>query len=377
MSFLGNLLGLGGAGDSLSQSMGLGGTQNNTSGVLDLGNATEGGGGLLGLNLFGVDNSMRLPLALSMMGGGSNSEAFKNAATLMGTMGPKIEEKRAAMNEQNQSVAFLEKFAPDIAEKVRAGYTIKEGLAEYKLRAGGGGTEVYGTPIYGKDKDGRTVLGAITKNGKFQPLDTGGIDVTPGVTWQDFGTYKVPFDRSGAPAGAPVPVENFGAARDTAAGSETGKANVANQQALSGMRQTAGRVNMMVEDLKNDKYLPNMIGPVASRLPNVSSDAARVQSKITQLSGEAFLQARQLLKGGGAITDFESKKAEEAMIRLNTAQTEEDFIAALDQFNTMVQQGLQKLEAQVSGASGGGRPAGGATNGWQDMGGGVRIRPLP
>jgi hypothetical protein len=91
-----------------------------------------------------------------------------------------------------------------------------------------------------------------------------------------------------------------------------------------------------------------MLGPVDSRLPNWSSDAARVQGKMDQIQGGAFLTARGLLKGGGAITDYEGKKAEEAYSRLNAAQTPEDYKAALDDFNYYVQQGLQKLQAQAA-----------------------------
>jgi hypothetical protein len=54
-----------------------------------------------------------------------------------------------------------------------------------------------------------------------------------------------------------------------------------------------------------------------------------------------------MLKGGGAITDYEGKKAEEAFARLSQAQTVEDFNQALDDFNYFVQQGLRKLEAQA------------------------------
>jgi hypothetical protein len=92
-----------------------------------------------------------------------------------------------------------------------------------------------------------------------------------------------------------------------------------------------------------------MLGPMDSRLPNLSSDAARVQGKIDQLKGGAFLQARQMLKGGGAITDYEGQKAEAAFARMSTAQSVEDFNAALDEFNAAVQQGLAKLEAQAGG----------------------------
>ena len=91
-----------------------------------------------------------------------------------------------------------------------------------------------------------------------------------------------------------------------------------------------------------------MLGPVDSLLPNVSEDAARVQGKMNQIQGGAFLQARQLLKGGGAITDYEGQKAEAAFARLAAAQNPEDYKAALDEFNYFVQQGLKKLEAQAA-----------------------------
>jgi hypothetical protein len=90
-----------------------------------------------------------------------------------------------------------------------------------------------------------------------------------------------------------------------------------------------------------------MVGPVYGRLPNMTADAERVQQKIDQLKGGAFLQARQALKGGGAITDYEGKKAEEAYTRLSQAQSEGDFKAALDEFNYYVQQGLAKLQSQA------------------------------
>ena len=67
-----------------------------------------------------------------------------------------------------------------------------------------------------------------------------------------------------------------------------------------------------------------------------------------------------MLKGGGAITDYEGQKAEGAYARLNQAQTPEDFKAALDEFNFYVQQGLQKLQAQA---------------GQQRMGGGYPQQP--
>lgn len=87
-----------------------------------------------------------------------------------------------------------------------------------------GGASVYGTPIYGEDAEGNTVLGVIGKDGTFKKLDTGGVTPTPGVSWQDFGTYRQPFDKGGQPAAAPVPIENYGAEFDKGRGGVEGKA---------------------------------------------------------------------------------------------------------------------------------------------------------
>jgi len=75
-----------------------------------------------------------------------------------------------------------------------------------------------------------------------------------------------------------------------------------------------------------------------------------------QLSGGAFLQARGLLKGGGAITDFESQKAEAAFARLNAAQSIEDYRAALTEFKHATTAGLAKLRQQGAMVPGGGQP---------------------
>lgn len=55
-----------------------------------------------------------------------------------------------------------------------------------------------------------------------------------------------------------------------------------------------------------------------------------------QLQGNVFLQAYQQLKGGGQITEIEGTKAENAIARLQTAQTEEGFVQALNDLRDVV-----------------------------------------
>lgn len=118
---------------------------------------------------------------------------------------------------------------------------------------------------------------------------------------------------------------------------------------LPGARQMADDVAKQVDDLLADPYLDKMLGPINSRLPNTSADAARVQARMDQLQGGAFLQARALLKGGGAITDFEGQKAEAAFLRMSAAQNRKDFELALREFQQAVKDGVTKLEDAMAG----------------------------
>ena len=146
--------------------------------------------------------------------------------------------------------------------------------------------------------------------------------------------------------------------RSIYAARETGKLEAGAAAAAPGELALFNTIEFQVNDLLNDPYLPNMLGPVQGRLPNVSAEAARVQGKMNQISGGAFLQARQLLKGGGAITDFESKKAEEAFLLMNTAQNEEDFRKAMQNFLDAVRAGLPKLQTAAPAAGGVATPEG-------------------
>lgn len=244
-------------------------------------------------------------------------------------------------------------------------------IGKMQREADSAGNEVFGTPIYGRDpQSGQMVLGAIGKDGTFKRLDTGGVDVTPGVTWQDFGTHRQAFDKSGNPVGVPVAKENFQEASDKAEGAQSGKSRAEAQAELSKVEDNAFSILGMIDSLDNDPYLDSMLGPVSSRLPNVSAEAARVQSKMDQIGGQAFLQAFQTLRGGGQISNVEGEKAQAAIARLSTAQSPKDYRDALNELRTIVQSGLDRARRSVSGGS----PAGEAPgDGWQDMGG-VKIR---
>jgi len=104
-----------------------------------------------------------------------------------------------------------------------------------------------------------------------------------------------------------------------------------------------------IKQIIEDPALEQALGPVESRLPTMREATARVESRIDKLAGQSFLQAREMLRGGGQITDFEGQRAEAAMARLNRAQSVADFKAALNEFNDAVAEGIRKLEAAAGG----------------------------
>lgn len=66
-----------------------------------------------------------------------------------------------------------------------------------------------------------------------------------------------------------------------------------------------------------------------------------------QVQGKTFLQAYESLKGGGQITEVEGKKAEQAIARLNTAQSEEAFASAIEELREVVVSGLERAKAKA------------------------------
>lgn len=88
-------------------------------------------------------------------------------------------------------------------------------------------------------------------------------------------------------------------------------------------------------------------GRLLNRIPGtpVFDFAQRVE----QIQGQAFLQAFESLRGGGAITDIDAQKATQAIARLNTAASPSDFRIALGELRDIVQAGRDRARNLVSG----------------------------
>lgn len=137
-----------------------------------------------------------------------------------------------------------------------------------------------------------------------------------------------------------------------AAGAETGQSVAKAQFDLPRVEGNVATAIGDIEKLKNHKGLP-MITGLSSKIGIVpGTDQAAADALATQVQGQTFLQAFNSLKGGGAITEIESTKAEQAIARLSRAQSTKDYQAALDDLRGVLERGLEKAKKQARATGG-------------------------
>ena len=81
------------------------------------------------------------------------------------------------------------------------------------------------------------------------------------------------------------------------------------------------------------------------RIPG--TDARDFSIRLEQIRGKQFLEAFQALKGSGAITETEGKKATEAIARMDTSSSEPEFKRAVRDFQEVVRAGLGRTKARA------------------------------
>jgi len=134
-----------------------------------------------------------------------------------------------------------------------------------------------------------------------------------------------------------------------------------------------------IDAISNDPKLDSVVGPLEGGGGNNIDDFGITQrayyggdglaliEKIGQLQNSTWLAARQMLKGGGAITDYESRKAEGAMARLSRAKSETEFRGALKDLRDAVTEGQAKLRAANGGSPVSSLPTGVDQSVWDAM----------
>lgn len=221
---------------------------------------------------------------------------------------------------------------------------------EWEKNNGSGSTEYGLAPQYGTDENGNPVIMQLGKNGSAikTPLPDG-VSLSKEPIRIDAGTSTVLLDPITRQQIGVIPKNNAEAAEATADGKAKSEAKVA----LGGIEQNANQMLATIQSLEDDPKLDGILGPVSSRMWNVSGDANRVQSKMDQINGQTFLQAFNSLRGGGAITDAEGAKATQAFARLNAAQNPKDYRDALAELRGIVNAGVSRAKNAANGGGGG------------------------
>jgi hypothetical protein len=129
----------------------------------------------------------------------------------------------------------------------------------------------------------------------------------------------------------------------------------------------------MIDQIADDPNLDRVVGSLEGGGGNnvddlnvaqrayYGGDGLAVIERIGQLQSNAWLSARQMLKGGGAITDYESRKAEAAVARLSRAKSEAEFRTALKDLRDAITDGEAKLRGKPGATAPAAAPAPAAT----------------
>jgi len=211
-----------------------------------------------------------------------------------------------------------------------------EGSYQDFVQMGTTSAETFGTTprtIITEDGGTRTVL--LGNRGGIQDVDTGGGRMPVGAEKVDLGTHFQYF-QGGVPVGAPIPKDVAGEREQAAIGTGMGEKAVEDLQGATQALQVLGpQLDVMDDVLSNPKLreaIKSRVGPIQGRMPAVTPSQALAESYTDQLTGLAFLQAFDRLRGGGQITENEGKKAAASINRLQKLTlADDDYLEALQE----------------------------------------------
>lgn len=278
------------------------------------------------------------------------------------------EEKARQTQQQNATKALLMEKAPDLAQLLDTGIPMGEVWGEYLRRqqptgpvkpievngqlidpvtfevlgdfrtpdtAKGGPAEVALQPTWLQDENGNWVIGQLAKDGSI--VQTA---LPPGLRAAD------PSVVAGARASG------------TTLGKAGGQAIVdlpaAVQQGEYAVQQLKGLLPKVVDPTTgrevdnaafNDQFGTVLGIPTQQLLPALpNTPKADFKARLDQVQGGAFLQAFESLKGGGAISEVEGLKAQQAIMRASTSQTPAEFEKAIREAITIYELGIQRAK---------------------------------
>ena len=265
----------------------------------------------------------------------------------------KEDERAKQQAELNELIKIL---PPDQQAWARA---FPDKFAEAAMRAkfGGSNGPEYGlNPVWAQDEQGNWQLFQPNKQGgdpnpvNFPP----GVRPQPQVNFLDTGTGFQPHAvKGGAPVGGTIPKDVAGEQYQKQIGEGAGKAAVD----LPRAKGTMDLALQTVDKLRMHPGRSQGTGKDWFRGYIPGTEGYNFRALWQEARGEAFLEGYKVLKGGGQITEVEGVKAEQALFRMDRAQTEEAFLEALNDYEEAIRTGYAKLVETANMAN---RPASGS-----------------
>lgn len=203
-------------------------------------------------------------------------------------------------------------------------------------------------PVYGT-VGGKPAMVQTTKTGKaIQTQLPEGFEIAREPIKIDTGTTIKLLDPQTRQLISETPKNPAELERQKTIGDEIAKAQKNHPQNIAAAQQ----ILKTISDIETDPALWSSVGSLGSIPAFPGSPGANFNAKAAQLKGQTFLQAYNTLKGGGAITDIEGAKGENAIARLDKAQSEKEYRKALKDFREVIQKGMLRSAAMARGEIG-------------------------
>lgn len=148
----------------------------------------------------------------------------------------------------------------------------------------------------------------------------------PSLTWEQFLEMKA-----------------SSAARGKATGTSQGEA----AQALPNVDSTIEQMTAGIDELKRHPGLEKAVGMGSLLYSLPGGDAANFEALLDKLKGQAFLFQFDKLRGAGAITEAEGKKATDALAALSLKQSAPQFRKNLDEVLTILNKGREVVKKKA------------------------------
>lgn len=220
-------------------------------------------------------------------------------------------------------------------------------IAALQKKGAGGDETFFGNPVAVQNADGTVSYGQMGNCGTFQPIQLPeGTSFAPPTKTIDTGTETILMDQAGNVISR-TPKQNREAARDTALGTTEGKTVAEQAASAPADYQTAQNALDLIASIRKDPAREQATGKSSIFNAMRGTSGYDFQQKVEQAKSGAFLSAIQQMRGMGALSNAEGTAATAAITRMDTALTEDGFVAALDDYEKIVRQAMERAGARL------------------------------